>query len=691
MHFNKIALIGNPNAGKSSLFNKLTGLHQKVSNYPGTTVEKKSGYFTHQGHHFELIDLPGIYSLYPNSKDEEIVYSFINSIKEGSHFNNIFIADGSNLKRSLFLYEQLQDMGLPVVFALNMIDEAQKKGILIDDLKLATELSQQVILINARKGLGIEHLKKELIYGLPSSKTYFQAKDYYPSLIEEVQKQFDIKNDFKAWLYLISEGNKQIEKKKQSSSNPSKKELALHQLIKTHKVHTKRLQVKETLERYKQLDTIIEKTTLTKKDSYKSFSEKLDRYLLHPFWGYCLLFLVLFFGFQFIFLLADIPRGWIEDGLNSLSTALDNSSLLGGPLRDLLSKGLIPGLSGVFSFIPQISILLFFLLLIEETGYINRIVFLMDRFVRPFGLSGKSLIGLLSGAACSIPAIISTRNIENTRSRLITILIIPFITCSARLPIYLLLVGFIIPNDRFLGVFSLQGVVLMGLYVIGILAALFLAIILNKVLKKEQKRHLIMDMPPYRFPVLKNIFISLYLKVKYFLLDAGKIIITLSILIWGLSSFSPASIKDFFSQEKIIENKQIPLEDSFLGIMGKALEPVFSPLGYDWKISIGILCSFAAREVFISTMSLLYHLEQEDEVSLKNNMRKELNKKEGKPLYSKATCFSLLIFYALAMQCLSTLAIVRQETNSWKWPLMQFTFMSFLAYIGSFFIYQLLK
>ncbi|WP_185850902.1 ferrous iron transport protein B [Blattabacterium cuenoti] len=678
----KLAIIGNPNVGKTSLFNQLTGLNQKVGNYSGVTVDKIIGFFSYKKKNYQIVDLPGICSIYPSSEDEEIVCKLLNNIEEINYPDKIIVvANSSNIKRSLFLFRQIQDLGFTVILALNMLDEAKKKGIFINIEKLKKILSTEIVSINARKGIGLEELKEKINNFNKKQHTFsFNPILHYPIAIQDVQKNYKVQNKYRAWSYLAN--NKFLKEDNR---------FLLKKIIKKHNLIPRRLQIKETLDRYEKIGTIFSKTVSNfiynnKVDSF-SFSKKIDKHLfLHPFWGYFIFFFLLFFIFQSVFFWSEGPKKFIEYFFFLIKKKLEN--IYPGPLNDFLIQGFLPGISTIFSFIPQIFILLFFLLIMEESGYINRVIFLMDRLMRPFGLNGKSVVPLISSVACAIPAIMSARHIENYRDRLITILVTPFITCSARLPVYTLIISIIIPDKKFF-FFQLKGLVLMGMYFLGFFSALSIAMILHLFLKKDYKSHLIMEMPTYKYPIIRNVLITLWINIKSFILNAGKMILFISILIWVLGSFGPSPSKKFFSDNFIFfEKKKLP--NSYLGLLGKKIEPFLIPLGYDWKIGIGILSSFVAREVFVSTMASVYSIEKEGNFFLlKNKMEKDIFPKTGK--HNLATGFSLLFFYALSMQCLSTLSIVKKETKSWKWTIIQFSFMIILAYISSFFIYQILK
>lgn len=674
MEIIKLAIVGNPNVGKTTLFNKLTGLHQKIGNYPGVTVDKKLGFFNYDNIQFEIIDLPGTYSLYPSSKDEEIVSHILNSPYHTDRPDKmIVVADAFNLRRSLLLFQQVQDLGLPVLLVLNMISQSKKHTITID-LEYLEKKTTKIVVVNIRKGIGFEKIKESI-----KTLNHVKPLDFNPSFlykapVQKIQDYYRIDNTYLAWYLLACDNNSFIKDKNY-----------LKQVIHQYKITPKRLQIKETLDRYNKIEKILNKAIIKYSKSYSKISEKIDHYITHPFWGYCIFFILLFLIFQSVYFWSEGPK-WIIESIFFNIEIWRYKILPDGPLNNLLFQGIIPSIKSIITFIPQIVILFVFLLLMEESGYIIRVIFLMDNLMRPFGLNGKSIIPLISSSACSIPAIMSTRNIENSRDRLITILVTPLIACSARLPIYTLIIDLVIPN-KYWKIFQFKGIVLMGMYFLGVIAALCVAMIFHKLLKKQYKNYLIIEMPSYKWPVLRNILFAIWIQIKTFTLEAGKIILSVSVIIWILGSFGPENIK--LNKKNI---NIIPLEKSYLGVIGKKIEPIIEPLGYDWKIGIGLLSSFAAREIFVSTMSSIYSLNNiGSTLTLQQKMQKEINPKTGRKTYNLATGISLLIFYAFSMQCISTLSIVKKETKSWKWPIIQLIFMSVLAYFFSYVIYQILK
>ncbi|WP_185871558.1 ferrous iron transport protein B [Blattabacterium cuenoti] len=674
----KLALIGNPNVGKTSLFNKLTGLNQKVGNYIGVTVDKKIGYFYYDNIYYQILDLPGTYSIYPSSENEEIVSKLLSNINDFDYPDKIIVvADSSNIKKSLLILRQIQDLGFPVLFVLNMLDEAKKKGISINIEKLKNFLLTEVVLINARTGVGLNKVKRKIKNLNKKKNSFFNPGINYSTAIDDVKNNFKV-NTYQAWYYLAY--NKKF----------FKENFLLDEIKKKHNIIPKRLQVKETLDRYEEIEKIFSKTVSKliseKEKTYLEFSKKIDNcFIVHPFWGYFIFLFILFFIFQSIFFWSEIPKQFIEFFFSFIQKKLGN--VYSGPLNNFFLQGILPAISTIISFIPQISILLFFLFLMEESGYISRVIFLMDRIMRPFGLNGKSVVPLISSIACAIPAIMSSRHIENTRDRLITILATPFMTCSARLPVYTLIISIIIPDKKWYFI-QLRGIVLLAMYILGIISALIVSIILHQFLKKTYKSHLIMEIPTYKIPMLKNMLITLWINLKSFIINAGKMIFLINILIWVLGTFGPS--ENLSDKNSIINIQKKELPYSYLGLLGKKIEPIIRPLGYDWKIGIGLLSSLVAREVFVSTMASVYSIEEKENF-LKEKMKKEVYPITKKPIYNLATGTSLLFFYAFSMQCISTLSIIRKETRSWKWPIIQFIFMTFLSYIVSLFTYQILK
>ncbi len=693
-----VALIGNPNTGKTSVFNALTGLNQKVGNYPGITVEKKEGICKlPRGVKAHIIDLPGTYSLNASSLDENVVIELLLN-KNDKDFPDVavVVSDVENLKRNLLLFTQIKDLEIPCLLVINMADRMKYKGISLDIEYLEEKLKTKIALISTRKNIGINNLK-ELItnYKELSTTPCVNASEIDKDYFERLAKAFPNQLLYKLWLVITQDVN---------FGKTNRKEIDAIASFKTKsKSDLKRLQQKETIKRYQFINETLKKGQTIDASQAKDLRTKLDRILTHKVFGYVTFFVILLVIFQAIYDWSGIPMEFIEETFTALSD-WTKKSLPPGVFTNLLAEGIIPGLGGVVIFIPQIAFLFFFIAVLEESGYMSRVVFLMDRIMRRFGLSGKSVVPLISGTACAIPAIMATRNIESWKERLITILVTPFTTCSARLPVYLIIISIVIPEGSFFGL-GYQALTLMLLYLIGFGTAVVSAYILNKVLKIKSKTFFVVEMPNYKLPMIKNVGLTVLEKTKSFIFGAGKIILAISIVLWFLASYGPGdefnnaedivtteyasqNLSEEKLQQKIASHK---LEHSFIGITGRAIEPVIRPLGYDWKIGIALISSFAAREVFVGTLATIYSVGADDVQTITKRMAGETNTITGKPLYNFASGISLLLFYAFAMQCMSTLAIVKRETNSWKWPMVQLTTMTALAYIVALVSFQFLK
>jgi len=697
----KIALVGKPNSGKSSLFNKLTGLNQKIGNFPGVTVDKRTGFCTLDEYtQAEIIDLPGLYSLYPRTLDERIVSEiFANSNGKEYPDKVVLIADATNLKSCLLLLTQLIDLEIPTVLALNMLDLAAKSGLSIDVKKLSVLLDLPVALINARKGLGLDELKKLLAQPVKvSSKRIFSVASEIQPAVEIVRKQFALTSDYEAYQYLQQADHLNF-------LSPEQKQSILT-IARQFGIFRGKYQGAETIHRYGFIQDILNKIILRLPDpEWKKSSYKLDSIFTHKIWGYVIFLSVLFLVFQSIFAWAQIPMDFIDRSFAYLSTYF-SEKFPEGPLFELIAKGIVPGIGGIAIFIPQIAILFAFISILEETGYMARVVFLMDKMMRKVGLNGKSVVPLMSGWACAIPAIMATRTIDNWKDRLITIFVTPFMSCSARLPVFTILVALIVPDDKLFGFFNLQGLALMGLYLLGFLAAIVSAFVMKLIIHTKERSFLIMEMPTYRMPKWSNVGFTIIEKTKAFVFQAGKVILAISIILWVLASYGPLDVMNG-AKEVVREQTQkiklspqayndhvaaYKLEHSYAGIIGKKMEPVIRPLGYDWKIGIALITSFAAREVFVGTIATIYSLgSTEDQPTIKSRLKSEINPETGGPRFTPAVGFSLLVFYTLAMQCASTLAVVKRETKGWKWPLLQLIYMTGLAYLAALLVYQLLS
>ncbi|WP_298313708.1 ferrous iron transport protein B [uncultured Aquimarina sp.] len=693
----KVSLIGNPNTGKTSVFNLLTGLNQQVGNYPGITVEKKEGVCKlPRGVKAHILDLPGTYSLNASSLDENVVIEILLN-KKDKDFPDvaIVVSDVENLKRNLLLFTQIKDLEIPTILVINMADRMKRKGISLDIPLLEKELNTKIALVSARKNEGIDELKKLILsYTSLPTKPCVNALTFAPEYFDRLKQAFPNQSLYKLWLVITQDVNfRKIDKQKPSVAPDFE--------IKSES-ELKRFQQKETIKRYQFINEVLKKGLVVDEKAATGMRAKLDRVLTHKFWGYFIFFAILLLIFQAIYDWSSYPMDLIDEGFAWLSEAT-KSALPSGPFVDLITEGIIPGLGGIVIFIPQIAFLFLFISILEESGYMSRVVFLMDRIMRRFGLSGKSIVPLVSGTACAIPAVMATRNIENWKERLITILVVPFTTCAARLPVYLIIIALVIPDKKIGWIFSYQSLTLMLLYFIGFGAAVGSAWLLNKMLKIKSKNYFVIEMPGYKIPLFKNVVINVVEKTKAFVFGAGKIILAISIVLWVLASFGPnenfnnaeeiiaAKYTDLSQEELDQKTASYKLEYSFIGYAGKAIEPIVAPLGYDWKIGIGIISSFAAREVFVGTLATIYSVGSDEEETIKNRMAAEISPVTGGPLFNLASGISLLLFYAFAMQCMSTLAIVKRETNSWKWPMVQLIFMSILAYSVALIAYQVLK
>jgi ferrous iron transport protein B len=693
----QVALIGNPNTGKTSVFNQLTGLKQQVGNYPGITVEKKVGQCVlSETCLANVLDLPGTYSLNASSIDENVVIEMLLN-KKDPNFPDVIavITDVENLKRNLLLFTQIKDLELPTVLVINMADRMVPKGITLDIPYLEAQLQTKIVLVSSRKRTGIAELKNVLAnYRDLSVIPCLNASSIDEAYFSQLRKAFPKQLLYKLWLVITQDVN---------FLNLDRKELP-NSFTKSH-ADLKRLQQKETIKRYQFINDILKQGLIVNSSLATDYRSKLDRILMHPFWGYVIFFGVLFLIFQSIFDWSRVPMNWIDTAFANLSS-FTSTQLQPGMFNDLLSQGIIPGIGGILLFIPQIAFLFLFISLLEESGYMSRVVFLMDKIMRRYGLSGKSVVPLISGTACAIPAIMATRNIESWKERLLVILVTPFVTCSARLPVYAIIIAVVIPDTYLLGVVHLQGLVFLFLYILGFASAIISAWLLNKVLRISNKTYFVVEMPNYKVPLFKNVYINVIEKTKAFLFGAGKIILALSIILWFLASFGPG--EDFKNAEAnvVAQHQNLPvnssayknvlatykLENSYIGLMGKSIEPVISPLGYDWKIGIAIISSFAAREVFVGTLATIYSVgESESNSTIVNKMKADKDIRTGIHTFRFSSGVSLLLFYVFAMQCISTLAITRKETNSYYWPLAQLVFMTGLAYLVAFLTYQFLN
>ena len=692
--------MGNPNSGKSSIFNALTGLHQQVGNFPGVTVDKKTGRLQlPDATNTTLIDLPGTYSLYPRRADEWVAYKVLMGTDESVTTDAVLlVADASNLKRNLLFCSQIIDLQIPVVMALTMNDIASSKGIKIDIAGLEKELGIPIVAVNPRKNKGITELKKALQQltlntSAGNDKKFIDVKKLAPTAIDGVHQIVPGLSDYGATHYLINHESFPLAKETHTQ---------IDELVTAHQFNPTKTQAEEILQRYSQIREVMRKYVVEPGPLEKKiFSDKLDNILLHRVWGYVILIAVLFILFQSVYWLASFPMDGIEwafaKGGSSLSAWLPEAWW-----SNLIINGLVAGLSGILVFVPQIMILFGLITMLEDSGYMARISFLSDRLMRKVGLNGKSVMPMVSGFACAVPAIMSARNIENRKERLLTILVTPLMSCSARLPVFTILISLVIDNDYYFGFLSLQGLVMMGLYLLGIVMAMLVSYVLKWFITIQEKSFFILELPMYRAPRWKNVGVTMIEKAKIFVTDAGKVIMIISLLLWFLSSYGPGNQIEKTTQKYAALEQVLPvkkdslqkeyaaekLQHSYAGILGKAIEPAIAPLGYDWKIGIALITSFAAREVFVGTMATLYSVEDSEDSSLRQKLAAAKHP-DGTKVYTLAAGLSLMIFYLLAMQCMSTLAVVKRETKSWKWPAFQLVYMTALAYGMSWLTYVL--
>ncbi|MDB4902584.1 MAG: ferrous iron transport protein [Mucilaginibacter sp.] len=699
----RVALVGNPNTGKSTLFNTLTGLNQKIGNFPGVTVDKKTGYCQLQdGRVAEIIDLPGTYSLYPKSQDESIVFSVL-ADKSNPHTPDlvVVILDATNLKRNLLLYTQVADLKIPVIIALNMMDLAKKSGLIIDVDLFSKKLGVPVVCISARKSDGIDKLKAAISFAnkIALQQESIDVSSIAPALIGQISHEFKLDNQYYA-LQLAH----QHETIKFISPAESDR---IEEIEQKFSFHSQKAQATETIARYNFINDLLYDTVKVPATAQEeTLSNKIDKVLTHKVFGFIIFFGILLFMFQSIFSWSAYPMELIADLFVWIQSTL-HQLLPAGPLTGLLVDGVIGGLSGVMVFIPQIAILFAFISVLEDTGYMSRVTFMMDKLMRKVGLNGKSVVPLIGGFACAVPSIMSTRTIENWKDRMITIMVTPLVTCSARLPIYILLIALVVPNRNVWWIINLQGLALTGMYVFSLVSAVLVAFVFKLILKGRERGYFIMEIPVYRMPRWKNVAFSMYERSKTFVLRAGKVIIAVSVILWVLASYGPGNtfeqIEKKYQQLQYTQHlkpdeiskaiKSEKLENSYAGVLGHVIEPVIKPLGFDWKIGIALITSFAAREVFVGTMATIYSVEGSAEKlgSVQQKMKAATNPDTGQPVFSLAVAFSLMMFYAFAMQCASTVAVVYRETKNWRWPAIQFAYMTVLAYTASFVAYHLLK
>lgn len=695
----KIALIGNPNSGKSSLFNALTGMNQKVGNFPGVTVDRKVGKFRLEGgKDATLIDLPGTYSLYPQSEDERIACEIVHNTKHTDFADAwVVVADATQMRRSLLLCTQMIDLNLPVILVVNMIDLVQNVEERINFSALAKNLGIPVIPVSAKTQTGISTLKKALSQPIsPSKNTFFQIPDSFLASIQKIQNHFALPSPYAAYQLWVA---------RDSFSHFEPKDFATY-FSNIAIQPDKRLISNEMAVRYDRIDTLLENAAPSQETYAEKWTERLDKVFLHRIGGYVFFLAILWVIFQLLFSVAELPMGWIESGISWVQS-LVHHLLPTHFLTDLLVEGLIEGIKNVVVFVPQIAFLFFFVALLEETGYMSRVVFLMDKIMRPFGFSGRSVIPLIGGMACAVPSIMMARTIPNRTERLITIMVTPLMSCSARIPVYVLLVGLFVPEQSVLwGLINLKGLVMLGLYLLGFFMALLAAWVFKIVLKYKSDGIFVSEMPVYRSPRWQNVGLTIWQKSWAFVSEAGKMIVVISMVLWLLKSFAPAGKFEAAEQKyaTLMENapaqkdslttalQSEKLAVSYAGMFGKVIEPVIRPLGFDWKIGIALLTSFAAREVFVGTMATIYSVDDYDEENpktLREKISTDINPLTGKPQYSVPVSLALVIFYAFAMQCMSTLAATKRETGTWKWAAVMLLYLTGLAYLAAWLTYTI--
>lgn len=705
----KVALVGNPNAGKSTLFNALTGMRQKTGNFPGVTVEKKSGTFriaSADGREevpVTLVDLPGTYSIYPKSKDETVVMDILANPRHPDFPDVVVIvADASNLQRNLLLFTEINDLGIPAVLALNMLDVAESMNLTVNAVQLAMQLNVPVVRINARTGEGMKVLKEAVRQVAertehPALQYFYEPKENEIGLINEVKEIHQLDNDYVALQYVCQHDN--------FSFLEQPVRAKLDALIEKYGFDENNFLANETVARYEKIKPIVSKAVKSEGATEQPYwTRKLDSILLHRVWGYVTFALVLLIVFQAIFAWASYPMDMIDAG-TAAAIEWTKNALPQGVLNDLITDGIMAGIGGIVIFIPQIAILFALVAILEESGYMARVMVIMDKLMRRFGLNGRSVVPLISGVACAVPAIMTTRSISSRYERLLTIMVTPLMSCSARLPIFTILIALVVPETKVLGIFNMQGIALFGLYLLGLLGALGSAWLLSLFIPRKEPSYFMLEMPSYKLPRWGHVGFTMYESVKSFVLEAGKVIMAISIILWVLASYGPGNSMEVAEQQVISTMHAAPqeeidaavasarLESSYAGQFGRFIEPAIRPLGYDWKIGIALLASFAAREVFVGTMATIYSIsgDTEDVLTVKQRLIQEKNPETGGQMFTPAVCYSLLMFYVFAMMCMSTIAVVYRETHGWKWPMIQLAYLMALAYASAFVVYQVLS
>jgi len=667
-----VYVAGNPNSGKSTLFNALTGLHHKTANFPGITVESLQAEVRWaKATPFTLVDLPGTYSLYPQSEDERVAAKALVDASVDARENTLIllVLDASQIHRNMLLISQMMDLGLRMLVVLNKCDRVEHPPLHGVLRWFGETLGLKALACDARKGKGLTELRKAILQALG---------DKTPETVPVANA---------AWVASWRHVYEEVERVKGTPHGTVEKAEA-EEVRRAHSV--------ETVERYRKITKWLQSCPVQEARARPALPNTLDRVLLHPIWGMTAFFAIMALLFQALFAWATYPMEGIENMMLWAGQVLENG-LKGAPLAltHFLVHGLMPGISGVLVFVPQIFLLFFFLALLEESGYMARVGYLMDRTLSRIGLNGKSIVPMLGGFACAVPSIAATRNIVSWKERMSTLLVLPLMSCSARLPVYALLVQFAVPEGLWMGVFSWKGLAMMGLYLLGVAAAVLTALLLQWSLKPRGPSYFMLEIPPYQRPAWRHLWRIPYRYCINFVFGAGKVIVLVSLLLWSLSNFGPShSLLDTLQGKA----PQPTLQESYAGVLGKSLEPLIKPLGFDWKIGIALVTSFAAREVFVGTMATVYGLEEESAPGdpdlskrLADRMARDRVEGSGRPLFDKATVWSLLVFYAFALQCMSTVAATRHETGSWRWPLIQWLYMSALAYLSSFGVYQMLR
>jgi len=703
----KIALVGNPNAGKSSIFNLLTGLRQQVSNFPGVTIEKKTGAFDlPSGKKVAVTDLPGCYSLYPNSSDERIVGEILTNPQ---HLNFpdlvVYVLDVMNLERHMLLATQIIDLGIPMILAVNMMDLAAAENIQVDIAALQAYLQVPVVPISGRTAEGKDNLLQaidQFHQSAPPHSAYLRKEAFYAlsadekSLIQSISGWEAGKTDYSK---LVS-----CHLAQDISLAPALQQ-GIEQSVQSQNFNRLRYQINETMTRFRDMAPSIKRTLDIPSEGYTKWTHRIDQIITHRFIGPLIFFTIMLFVFQAIYAWSEAPMGWIEETFAWMTDGV-KSIMPEAWYTDLLTDGVIAGLGGVVVFVPQITILFLLIALLEESGYMSRAVFMFDEIMQKFGMNGRSLVSLISSGACAIPAIMATRTITDWKERIITMMVAPLISCSARIPVYAVLIGFVVPDGNW-GIFNYQGLAFMGLYLLGIIASLVAALVFKWVIKSKQNSQLMIELPVYKAPLMKNVLLTVREKVWSFISSAGQVILGISIVLWFLASYGPGDMDakalaevsakpDYATLTEDERDAQIQgakISYSYAGYLGKAIEPAIAPLGFDWKIGIALITSFAAREVFVGTMATIYSIgstddEDESTATLRQKMGAELKTDGVTKRYDFPTALSLLVFYVFAMQCMSTLAVTKKETNGWKWPMIQLGYMTAMAYFGSLLIYQ---